>query len=162
MICTLSCVYFVSERRSIVGYATEWTDKHGARRMQSNMFELLNRSPCSQRNMVQGECNQTCLNCWTAAHVLKETWCKANAIKHVWITEPQPMFSKKHGARRMQSNMFELLNRSPCSQRNMVQGECNQTCLNCWTAAHVLKEKKDTCDSVQSIYQNFRILKSIL
>ena len=41
----------------------------------------------------------------------------------------------------------------------MVQGECNQTCLNCWAAAHVLKEK-DTCERVQSDYQNFRNLKS--
>ena len=43
--------------------------------------------------------------------------------------------------------------------QNMVQGECNQTCLNCWAAAHVLKEK-DTCERVQSNYQNFRILKA--
>ena len=39
----------------------------------------------------------------------------------------------KHGARRMQSNMFELLSHSPCSQRKR---------------------------QVQSNYQNFRILKS--
>ena len=90
---------------------------------------------------------------WTKEHSRLCDWanwqigCKANAIKLVWIAEPQPMFSKKHGARRMQSNMFELLNRSPCSQRNMVQGECNQICLNCWTAAHVLK-KKDTYKTV--------------
>ena len=43
------CTIFVSERRSIAGYVTERTDKHDARRMQSNMFELLSRSPCSQR-----------------------------------------------------------------------------------------------------------------
>ena len=63
-------------------------------------------------NMVQGECNQTGLNCWAAAHVLKETWCKANAIKHVWIAEPQPMFSKKkYTCEREQSNyqIFRIL-----------------------------------------------------
>ena len=55
---------------------------------------------------------------WTKEHSRLCDWanwqigCKANAIKHVWIAEPQPMFSKKkYTCEREQSNyqIFRIL-----------------------------------------------------
>ena len=58
----MSLLIFCLENRGLLNSLSTIFCKDSARRIQSNLLELLSRSQSSAK-ILQGEYNQTCLNC---------------------------------------------------------------------------------------------------